>query len=38
MRYLTEQYLIFNQNTENMLKDMAFCHFQENLDIDMVKS
>ena len=31
---------IFNQNQskENMLKDMAFCHLLENLEINMVKS
>ena len=26
-----------NQNTEDTLKDMAFCHLQENLVINMVK-
>ena len=26
-----------NQNTENMYKDMAFCHLQENLEINMEK-
>ena len=25
------------QNTENMLKDIAFCHLQENLEINMEK-
>ena len=31
---------IFNQNQskENMLKDMAFCHLLENLEINMVKN
>ena len=27
-----------NQNRENMLKDMAFCHLPENLVINMVKN
>ena len=27
-----------NENTENTLKDMAFCHLQENLAINMVKN
>ena len=27
-----------NQDIENMLKDMAFCHLQENLEINMVKN
>ena len=27
-----------NQNLENMLKDMALCHLQENLVINMVKN
>ena len=27
-----------NQNTGNMLKDMAFCHSNENLVISMVKN
>ena len=26
-----------NQNLENSLKDMAFCHLQENLVVKMVK-
>ena len=26
-----------NQNVENMLKDMAFCHSQENLEINMIQ-
>ena len=26
------------QSTENMLKDMAFCHLQENLVIHMIKN
>ena len=26
-----------SQNTENMYKDMTFCHLQENLEISMVK-
>ena len=32
MRYSLEQ------STENMFKDMAFCHLQENLAINMVKN
>ena len=31
MRYSLEP------NTENMYKDMGFCHFQENLEINMEK-
>ena len=27
-----------NQNLENMLRDMAFCHLLENLVINMVKN
>ena len=26
-----------NQNIENMLKDMDFCHSQENLEINMIQ-
>ena len=32
MRYSTEQHV------ENMFKVMAFCHLQENLEINMAKS
>ena len=32
MRYSLEQ------NTEYMYKDMAFCHLQQNLEINMVKN
>ena len=32
MRYSTEQHV------ENMFKVMAFCHLQENLEINMGKS
>ena len=35
---LQKQYIQQNQNTENILKVMAFCHLQKNSVINMVKN